>query len=170
MTSNHTIMKLVEDMKIPFAGCYMNYNLPLDVELNKGYIINLEPLFDEEGNENEGTHWCALIIRETEKGERYGCWFDPLSAPPPQNIDEWVEIPEKELSYSCKNIQGLKSVLCAYYCVAWLQFCLVSKYRTGHLFHDTDKFLEFFDDMDESVHFTRNEFVLKNLFFKNEVF
>ena len=170
MTTNFEIMKVVENMKMGdvFAGVFMNYDgLPDKIQVGKGYIINLEPLYDEEGNENSGTHWCGLVVRETPDGERYGLWFDPLSAPPPQNIDEWVGIPNWELSYNAKNIQGIRSVLCAYYCLAWLQFVLVSQYRTGHLFHDTDKFLEFFEDLDESMHFTKNEFVLKNLFFKN---
>ena len=38
------------------AVCFKD-ELPKKLKFNVGYIINLENSLDEEGNENEGTHW-----------------------------------------------------------------------------------------------------------------
>jgi len=165
MTTNHELITIAENCGIPLEGIYMRDELPEHIVYNQGYIINLEPATNEQGVANNGTHWCALIVVKNKSDDIIAFWFDPLGFAPPENINEFCNVPDQELAYSSKNIQGLRSVLCGYYCIAWLQYCLVSQYRSGDIYHDTERFLELFLDLDQHVDYQKNEFVLKTLFF-----
>ena len=50
---------------------------------------------------------------------------------------------------------------------AWAHFINSYKGRTGSIYHDTEEFLEHFDDLNNSCDFKKNEYVLK-LFFQAE--
>jgi hypothetical protein len=53
---------------------------------------------------------------------------------------------------------------CGWYCCAFLHFINNFSNRTKNLYSDTEHFLEFFDDLNKSVDFKKNEFMLKHFF------
>jgi hypothetical protein len=53
---------------------------------------------------------------------------------------------------------------CGWYCCAYLHFINAFPHRSGDLYQDTENFLDFFDDLNKSVDFKKNEFILKHFF------
>ena len=68
---------LAKKMKFPLAGVLFKDELPDKLEYNKGYIINLDDEFDEEGKRNDGSHWTCLQINKYPNGVKEGIYFDP---------------------------------------------------------------------------------------------
>jgi hypothetical protein len=56
---------------------------------------------------------------------------------------------------------------CGYYCLAIGHFINASQYRTKDLYNDVDTFLDMFEDLNTSIDFKKNEFILKH-FFRSE--
>lgn len=135
------------------------------LEYNKGYIVNLADQFDKDGKPNDGTHWVAFIIRKYPNGKIAPCYFDSFGCVPPKEVSEYIKHFTKihEVPYNLKDIQSLMSGVCGYYCLAWLYF-IENMIPTGDLYHDTDRFLEMFENLNTSINFKKNEFILKNFF------
>ena len=55
---------LAKAMEFPLADISFKDELPKKLEMNKGYIINIEDAEDEDGNRNGGTHWTCLQINK----------------------------------------------------------------------------------------------------------
>ncbi len=72
------------------------------------------------------------------------------------------------MPYNTKDIQSLMSDACGWYCCAFLHFINNFSHRTKNLYNDTDNFLEMFDDLNKSVDFKKNEFMLKHFFQPND--
>ena len=53
---------------------------------------------------------------------------------------------------------------CGFYALAWLHFINASQYRRGHIYTDTEGFLDMFVDLNETSDFKRNEFILQHFF------
>jgi hypothetical protein len=53
---------------------------------------------------------------------------------------------------------------CGWYCCAYLHFINNFSERTKDLYSDTENFLGMFDDLNKSVDFKKNEFMLKHFF------
>ena len=162
------IKDLAKKMSIPLGGVFFKDELP-KLEFNKFYMINLEDSVDEDGNENTGTHWTCLQIMKYPKGQIEKIYFDPYGAPPPEDVKKAVEevSGSKGLPYTDKDIQSLMNNACGWYCLAFGHFINSSQYRSGMMLMDASTFLEMFDDLNKSVDFKKNEYILKH-FFRSE--
>jgi hypothetical protein len=135
------------------------------VEYNKGYIVNMSDQYDKNGKENEGTHWVAFIIRKYPNGKVAPCYFDSFGCVAPKEITEYIQhfTGVHQVPYNLKDVQSLMDGICGYYCLAWLYF--IEKMRpTGDLYQDTDEFINMFEDLNKSINFKTNEFILKHFF------
>jgi hypothetical protein len=108
MLSDSQIKKLSKKMDFPLAGVFFKDELPRKLEYNKGYVINLEDGTDEEGNQNEGTHWTALQVNKYPNGIIEPIFFDPYGVAPSENIKKFVlNNCGKKLPYTEKDIQSI---------------------------------------------------------------
>jgi len=162
------IKDLAKKMSIPLGGVFFKDELP-KLDFNKFYMVNLEDSEDENGNQNTGTHWTCLQIMKYPKGQIEKIYFDPYGAPPPEDVKKAVEeaTGTKGLPYTDKDIQSLMNNACGWYCLALGHFINASKYRSNMMLLDASTFLEMFDDLNKSVDFKKNEYILKH-FFRSE--
>jgi len=168
MLTDQQIHDLSDRMKIPLAGVYFKDELPLKIEVNKGYIINLQDSKTDDGQENDGTHWTYLQVNKSPNGTIEPIFFDPYGVEPSEVIKKRVKHSfNKYLPYTKKDIQSLMNNACGFYCLALGHFINSSKHRTGHLYYDIDNFLEMFDDLNTSIDWKKNEYILKH-FFRSE--
>jgi len=167
--TDQQIYQLAERMRIPMAKVCFKDELPRKLEFNKTYIVNLQDSADEDGNDNDGTHWTMLQCNQTPNGTKECFFFDPYGAPPSENIKKVVANTNGKpgLPYNTKDIQSLMNNACGFYCLAMAHFVNSSQYRSNHLHTDVETFLDMFDDLNKSVDFKKNEYILKH-FFRSE--
>jgi len=160
---------LAKRMRIPLAGIVFKDELKAPLEYNKAYIVNLQDSTDDEGNENDGTHWTLLQLVKYPNGKIDKIFFDPYGAPPSTNIKKAVEetTKTKGLPYTEKDVQSLMNNACGWYCLALGHFINASHYRSGSLYDDVGCFMDMFDDLNKSIDFKKNEYILKH-FFRSE--
>ena len=53
---------------------------------------------------------------------------------------------------------------CGWMCLALSHFVNASPFRCGDLYEDVERFLDMFDDLNKSIDFKKNEYVLKHFF------
>jgi hypothetical protein len=96
-------------------------------------------------------------------------FFDPYGAPPSANIKKVVEetTKTKGLPYTEKDVQSLMNNACGWYCLALGHFINASTYRSGSLYDDVSAFMDMFEDLNKSIDFKKNEYILKH-FFRSE--
>jgi len=168
MLTDEQIEDLSQRMGIPLAGCFFKDELPKTLETNKSYLINIQDSEDEEGNRNEGTHWTFLQINKTPNGQIEPIYFDPYGQPPPESVKKAVTKSfNKYLPYTKKDVQSLMNNACGFYCLAMGHFLNKCPLRTGHFYNDVEEFLDIFDDLNTSVDWKKNEYLLK-MFFQSE--
>lgn len=159
---------LANIMEFPLAGIFFKDELPKKLEFNKAYIINIEDAEDEEGNDNGGTHWTCLQINKYPNEKIEGIYFDPYGVGMPQDVEKAVfNTINKKIPNTTKDIQSLMNNACGYFVSAFLHFINSSQYRSKDLFQDVSTFLSMFDDLNKSVDFKKNEYILKH-FFRNK--
>lgn len=163
------ITNLCKRMQIPLAEIVFKDELHAPLEYNKAYFVNLEDSIDEQGHENDGTHWTFLQLVKYPNGEVAKIFFDPYGAPPSENIKKAVEetTKQKGLPYTEKDIQSLMNNACGFYCLALGHFINASRFRSGNLYDDVNSFMDMFDDLNKSCDFKKNEYILKH-FFRSE--
>ena len=163
------IRDLSKRMRIPLADVCFKDELPKKLEFNKSYIVNLQDSMDENGNENEGTHWTFLQCNKNGNGSMESIFFDPYGAPPSENIKNVVKnTTNKGLPHTKKDIQSMMNNACGFYCLALGHFINASEHRSNSLYDDVNDFLELFDDLNKSVDFKKNEYILKHFFRSND--
>ena len=163
------ITDLSRRMRIPLAGIVFKDELKAPLQYNKAYFVNLQDSTDEEGNENDGTHWTFLQLVKYPNDKIEKIFFDPYGAPPSVNIKKAVEetTNSKGLPYTEKDVQSLMNNACGWYCLAIGHFINSSKYRSGSLYDDVTSFMDIFEDLNKSTDFKKNEYILKH-FFRSE--
>jgi hypothetical protein len=165
MLTDSQITELSKKMNIPLELVCFKDELPRKVAYNKSYVINLDDAFDEKGNQNEGTHWTALQINKYPDGKVEPIFFDPYGQPPSENIKKFVlDNTGKKLPYNTKDIQSLMNNACGFFCLAFLHFINAWDHRTKDLYDDVACFLEYFDDLNKSIDWKKNEYILKHFF------
>ena len=164
--TDYQIKELAKRMSIPLADVVFKDELESPLEYNKAYIINIEDSVDENGHPNDGTHWCYLQCNKYPLGKIESIYFDPYGAPPPESVKKAVKETTKQngLPYTEVDIQSLMNNACGYYCLALGHFINASKFRSNDLYNDVNEFLNLFDDLNKSVDFKKNEYVLKHFF------
>lgn len=159
---------LSKAMDFPLADVCFKDELPSKLAFNKAYIINIEDAEDEEGNGNGGTHWTCFQINKYPNGKIEGIYFDPYGVGMPQDVEKSiVKNIGKKIPNTTKDIQSIMNNACGYYVCAFLHFINSSQYRSKDLFTDVSTFLEMFDDLNKSIDFKKNEYILKH-FFRNK--
>ena len=163
------ITNLCKRMQIPLGDIVFKDELTAPLEYNKVYFVNLEDSHNEDGSENDGTHWTYLQLVKYPNGEIAKIFFDPYGAPPSENIKKVVKETTKTqgLPFTEKDIQSLMNNACGWYCLALGHFINASKYRSGNLYEDVNSFMDIFDDLNKSCDFKKNEYILKH-FFRSE--
>lgn len=165
MLTDSQIEQLASKMNIPLAGVYFKDELPIKMEANKSYIVNLQDSTTDDGAENSGTHWTFLQINKSPNGTIEPIFFDPYGAEPSEVIKKRVKHSfNKHLPYTKKDIQSLMNNACGFYCLALGHFINASKYRSGYLYEDVETFLDMFDDLNTSIDWKKNEYILKYFF------
>ena len=166
MLNNFQMLELAPKMGIPLKGVFFKDEIQTtDLEANKSYVINLSNEKDEDGNSNLGSHWTALHIGK-HNGVICPFYFDSYGQPPPENLKKIVDKRfKKKINYATKNVQSIMSDACGWFCLAWLPFVCQFYNKTGNIFMDTSIFLDLFEDLDISVDWKKNEYMLK-LFFQ----
>ena len=161
------IRELCVKMNIPLAkeGIIFKDEVPIPMEFNKAYFINLEDEFDEKGMLNTGSHWTTCIIVKYPSGEIDPMYFDAYGMPPPEVVKErMMKTSGKKIPFNTKDIQSLMANACGWYVCAYQHYIFNFNCRTGDIYLDTEKFLEYFDDLNKSIDFKKNEWVLKHFF------
>lgn len=161
---------LAKAMNFPLADISFKNELPAKLQFNKGYIINIEDAEDADGQRNGGTHWTCLQINKYPNGSIEGIYFDPYGVGMPQDVEKAVkDTIGKKIPYTTKDVQSLMNNACGYYCAAFLHFINSSQYRSKELYQDVSTFLDMFDDLNTSVDFKKNEYILKHFFRAKDV-
>jgi len=159
------LKELAKKMGFNLESVCFKDELPYKVKSNTSYIINLENEFDEDGEPNSGTHWCCFQVNKYPNGKVEPIYFDPYGMPPPEIVKKTVERSfGQKLPFCEKDIQSLMNNACGWYCCAFLHFINASQYRTNDLYQDVGTFLEMFDDLNKSIDFKKNEYILKHFF------
>ena len=160
------IETLAKRMSIPLADILFKDELEAPLEFNKAYIVNIEDSVNDNGEHNEGTHWVYLQCNKYANGKIESIYFDPYGMPPPENVKSVVKKTTKQqgLPYTEVDIQSLMNNACGYYCLAIGHYINASEYRSNNLYDDVNDFLSLFDDLNKSVDFKKNEYVLKHFF------
>ena len=165
MLTDTQIEDLAQRMNVPLGGVCFKDELPKNPEFNKVYIINLQDSITDDGDENSGTHWTMLYIRQTPKDQLQPIYFDPYGCPPPENVKTIVEkVCNKKCPYTTKDIQSLMNNACGFYCLALAHFICAYKGRSNDLYTDVDAFMDMFDDLNHSIDWKKNEYILKHFF------
>jgi len=169
MLTNDQIDDLAGRMKIPIAYVGFKSNLPKKIKPNKAYIINLDDEYDRgTGMRNGGSHWTCFQVMEYPNGKKEGIYFDSYGAPPPEIVNErMMDSFKMKLPYNTKDIQSLMNDACGWYCLAFLHFINAFPQRSKQLYWDTEAFLDMFEDLNKSIDWKKNEYILK-MFFQPE--
>jgi len=168
MLTDEQITDLAHRMGVPLQGCYFKDELPKNIETNRSYIINIQDSVDDNGNHNEGTHWTFLQVNKTPNGTIQPIYFDPYGQPPPEEVKKAIQRNfNLYLPYTKKDIQSLMNNACGFYCLALGHFINKCPLRCGDIYEDVDEFLSMFDDLNTSIDWKKNEYILR-MFFQAE--
>ena len=137
MLSNHDIDVLVEKLNIPnFKGCFYRDKLKT-IQPNSSYIINLNSELDEHGDRNTGSHWVALLTNDMKQA----IYFDSYGEKEPNEIRNLLKCNQYKIGHTSKNIQSLMSNLCGFFCLSFIYFLSLSKFRTKNIINDASIYL-----------------------------
>ena len=101
-----------------FNGVYSRDNLPKKIK-DVAYVIN----FDE--YEDVDTHWIALFCRKNEI-----VYFDSFGV---EHVHEEIKdfIRNKNIKANIFRVQANTSIMCAYFCIGFIDFILAGKTLTA---------------------------------------
>jgi hypothetical protein len=161
--SNTQLFNLAKKMNIPLVFADFKDQLKYEkLQHNKFYIVNMEDELDENGKENSGSHWVCFQSNKYPNGKVENIYMDSMGCVAPLEVQHFLG--EKEVPYNKKNIQSILGDICGYYCLGFGHFINSFDGRTGDLYTDTNHFLDLFDDLDKSIDFEKNEYILKHFF------
>ena len=168
MLTDEQIKDLAQRLGVPLQGCFFKDELPKRIVTNNAYLINIQDSEDDNGNRNEGTHWTFLQVNRTPNGKIQPIYFDPYGQPPPESVKKAVTNNfHLYLPYTHKDVQSLMNNACGFFCLAFGHFINKCPLRTCDFYRDVEEFLDIFDDLNTSVDWKKNEYLLK-MFFQSE--
>lgn len=169
MLTNTQIEDLAQRMKVPLEFCGFKSELPKKLKTNRSYIINLDDEEDEgTGIKSSGTHWTCFQVMEYPNNKKEAIYMDSYGSPPPEIVKKLVMSNfGLKIPYNTKDIQSLMNQACGWYCLAFLHFINAFPQRSKNLYWDTETFLDMFEDLNKSVDWKKNEYILK-MFFQPE--
>ena len=164
MLTDVQLRSMATAMRVPLEAVCFKDQLPVPLKYNRSYIVNMNSELTADGDENSGSHWVAFQI-EKHEGEVRPMYVDSFGVGPPTEVSDAVfAFCGKKLPWSSKDTQSMAADSCGYYSLAWLHFVNASQYRRGHIYTDTEGFLDMFVDLNVDHDFKRNEFILKHFF------
>lgn len=166
--TDRQIRELCQKMNIPLAsknGIIFKNEVPKHLEYNKSYFINLEDEYDKEGKLNSGSHWTCFQIVKYPNGKVAPIYFDAFGMPPPEIVKErLMKFTKQKIPFNTKDIQSLMANACGWYCTAFMHYINNFSHRCGDVYLDTEQFLDYFEDLNKSTNFLKNEYILKHFF------
>ena len=129
---NFEIQDICNKMKIKLNGIYAR-NQKIDLK-NGNYILNL----DSYGS--SGTHWTCFI-----KDKKNIYYFDSFGSYPPLEISELSDKHNLNLYYNKDDIQGYKSILCGYFCIAQFHYIKNKTNKTKNIIDRLNDFISLFN-------------------------
>jgi hypothetical protein len=120
---------------------------------------------DEKGNRNTGSHWCCLVTDDMKQG----IYFDSYGEKEPNEIRNLLKCNQYKIGQTSKNIQSLMGNLCGFFCLSFIYFLSISKFRTKNLINDASIYLDLFEDLDKVDDVYKNEIVLSLFFTDKEI-
>jgi hypothetical protein len=111
MIPNFELEEIAEKRGLDLIGVFSKDLLPKEKVVGS-YIVNLQD-YDDGG----GTHWTAFKLFSNGKC----CYFDSFGITMPTDVSTWLE-KFKPIAISNRHIQDLKSELCGYFCLAFIEF------------------------------------------------
>ena len=165
MLTDQDIREIAPRMKVPLERiCFKDELKEQPIKYNRTYIINLQNELSDEGDRNDGTHWVALQVQKCKNGTIRPMYLDSYGVAPPTQITDFVG---QYVPYNTADLQSLVESVCGYYCLAWSHYINAYDDRTRDIYTDTEDFISHFDDLNKSMDYKKNEFVLK-LFFQSD--
>ena len=163
--TDYQIEELCKKMGVPLEQVSFKDELPYKIKFNCAYVINMENELSVDGKPNVGTHWCCFQVNKYPNGKIEPFYFDPYGVPPPEIVKKTVERScGQKLPFNTKDIQSLMNNACGWYCCALLHWINANDLRSKDLYEDVENFLDMFDDLNVSVDFKKNEYILKHFF------
>jgi hypothetical protein len=77
-------------------------------------------------------------------------YFDSYGEKEPNEIMNLLKCSQYKLGHTSKNIQSLMSNLCGFFCLSFIYFLSVSKFRTKNIINDASIYLYLFEDLDKT--------------------
>ena len=109
MLTDGQLIELAKRMDIPLERvCFKDELKDQPLKYNVGYIINLENVLDENGDQNEGSHWTVFTVRKYENDKIEPIYFNSYGKPPPEEVKLFVEKHER---YSINGRKCLRILL-----------------------------------------------------------
>ena len=102
-----------------FNGVCSRDNLPNKIK-DGAYVINLDEYSDN------GTHWIALYVKNN-----VVTYFDSFGVEHiPKEIIKFINRPSqnKNIMTNIFRIQAYDSIMCRYFCIGFIDFCLKEKH------------------------------------------
>jgi hypothetical protein len=133
MITNFELEDIAEKRGLDLIGVFSKDLLPKE-KVAGSYIVNLQDYDD--GN---GTHWVAFKLFSNGKC----CYFDSFGMPMPVDINSWL-MKFKPVATSNRHIQDIKSELCGYFCLAFIEYFNDIDPKKEDVFELFDDFLNCF--------------------------
>lgn len=145
--SNFDLVEIARRQKIPLDGVISKDRLKERFKPKPNQpinlIINLQDLYDGDGNLQGGSHWVSLCYFVKEK--KY-CYFDSYGFPPPVDVVQFCQKhhPQTEILYTDSQIQELNTIWCGVYALQFIDY--MRTYPNIPLRKRYDKFMSEFDE------------------------
>ena len=160
--TNVELMDLAKRMDIPLEPPVFKSQLKdMKLKYNRFYIINLEDEYDPDGTKNDGTHYTCFQVNKYKNNKIEGVYLDPYGVEPASDVEEFVGF---KIPHSKKQIQGSLNNACGWFCLAFGHYINSYEGRSKDLHTDAMNFTDHFEDLTESNHHLKNEWVLKHFF------
>ena len=169
MLTNSQVEMLAPKMGIPLEFCGFKDLLPKKIKPNKYYMVNLEDGEGDDGELNKGSHWVGFQCRTSNNGHKGCVYFDSYGKGPPKVITKLIK-ENFGLTpwYPTKDVQSLVNEACGWYQLAWAHFVNDKRFATNSLKKDTEEFLAPFEDLNHSLDYHKNEWILKHFFLSKD--
>jgi len=135
MISNFELEELASRRGIDLIGVYSKDDLPHKKKVGS-YIINMQN--EHDGN---GTHWVSFIIFENRKC----CYFDSFGVYMPDDLLNWLSI-FQPVAINKRQIQDIKSEMCGYFCIAFIEFFKNFDLKQYDVFEKYDDYINCFSN------------------------
>jgi len=135
--SNFDIIKKCKELKINLTNVFMKDEYKFQFG---NFVINLD---DSKG---PGTHWVLIKCHP-----EYCLYFDSFGAYPPKTLLKKLKF-YKTIYYNKFIIQSLASILCGWYCIAFLHY--IENNESLHIIDTFNNFTKLFvnnEQMNDSI-------------------